>query len=363
MTNPPPSATADPGPLPTYVQPLETTVDPSASTDLHQPPWQERSRPTRDQIIYSLESSSEPHHRKRASKLTWCCRFPSLRVRPSGDAYFSAGRCRDRLCPTCGASRSREVAERVNHLINKAPQLRFLTLTLRSTTNPLSEQLDLLTSSFRRLRQTATWRAYCNASIATIQITLNPRTNQWHPHLHVLIEGIYMPRDEIVVAWKKATGGSTVVDIRPVHDRATTSTYIARYVSNPNELADWPPPAIREYSDAIHGRRTVITTGSWHNVGLPPKDTDPQEGPSKQLIPLCIIAWGLRNNRWEAKALHTWMTAKTPAAVYFLPDYPAAQAPTPTKKSINELTPNIPMIASSLESIYYSPDRDRQPGS
>lgn len=340
--------------LPTSVQPLETPVDPSASTRLERPPWITRTNPIVEQICTAFRTSRNPHHHKRASKLQACCRFPAIRVRPNGEPFFSAGRCRDRLCPTCSACRSREVAERVNHLVSKAPQLRLLTLTLRSTSSPLQQQLDHLTSSFRRLRQTSTWATYCRASVATIQITLNQETNQWHPHLHALIEGNYMPHPEVKAAWCKATGGSDIVDIRPVHDRATTTTYIARYVASPNDITEYPLEAIREYADALHCRRTVITTGEWHNVGLPPRDNDPQEGPSSELLPLCIIAWGLRNDRWEAKALWSWLRAKMPASVYFLPQYPGGEPPPLSPTTTNEFTTTVPTVAKRLADLYWN---------
>jgi hypothetical protein len=150
-----------------------------------------------------------------------------------------------------------------------------VTLTLKSSDTPLAEQLDRLIASFRRLRRTPLWLRGCFASAATIEVTRNEETRRWHPHLHVLVKGKYIPHADLKDVWHRITKDSSIVDIRFIKDREKAIRYMAKYVTKPMSAGyDTEPDALAEAIEALKGRRLVLLTGEWHSLKVAIKDDD-----------------------------------------------------------------------------------------
>jgi hypothetical protein len=160
----------------------------------------------------------------------------------------------------------------VAHAIKHADSLRFLTFTLRSSDEPLRDQLDRLYASLRQLRRTAEWQRHVRGGIATVEVTRNPRTGQWHPHLHVLADGTYWKQSQLSAAWRAVTGDSPIVDIRAVRSRNAAAQYVAKYAAKPLDMRGWPLDAIADLAAALHRRRLVLTFGSLHGHKLDADD-------------------------------------------------------------------------------------------
>jgi hypothetical protein len=193
-------------------------------------------------------------------------------------------RCRDRQCPLCQRARARQAAERVRAAIRDADALRFITLTIRSSSRPLAEQLDELVSTFRSFRRSKAWRAHVKGGIATLEVTRNPDTGQWHPHLHMLVDGVYWHQPELSRAWLEYAPDSPVVDIQAVNSRGEAGRYIAKYTVKGDDESEWPLESLAEYAMAMSGRRAVMTFGTLHNV---PSDRD--EEPARQAVDRCRL--------------------------------------------------------------------------
>jgi hypothetical protein len=146
---------------------------------------------------------------------------------------------------------------------------RFVTLTLKSSTQSLKHQLDRLYDAFRALRRREFWKAHVFAGIAVAEVTRNRDTGAWHPHLHVIVDGTYMPQSALSDEWHTVTGDSSIVDIRAVHDRRTAAKYVACYVAKPAALLTLPPAAVIEFAYAVHGRRMLVAFGSAHRIRVP----------------------------------------------------------------------------------------------
>lgn len=273
----------------------------------------------RQRLISLLAASCDDADRRMASRIAECSRHPCLRHTASGRVYLSRDRCRCRHCPACSRLRAARAADRILHALRQADDLRLLTLTLASQDAPLAEQLDHLTASWRRLRQQRSWRVHCRGAIGTIQLTWSAERMQWHPHLHVIIDGDYWPQPQIVDAWKRASGGSTIIDIRPVRSRSAHARYIARYVVSPDGLGEWPGDVVMEYVHAMRSRRAIISCGTMHGCGLPTRDTDDEPSPSAHLLSLRVLARGLRAGNGDAAAVRTWLVAHDPVAAACLP--------------------------------------------
>lgn len=237
-------------------QSLRITVQSAAAHGRHQ---EERMA-----IVGAMDADPARRFTKRVPRMVDCCSCPAVGLTAAGAVGAVWFRCRDRLCPLCSTQRSRQVVERVMAATAKADSLRFVTLTMRSSTAPLREQLDRLYTCYREFRRTVEYKHHVRGGIACVEITRNAATGQWHPHLHVLVDGIYWHQRDLSLAWDLATDGSPVVDIRAVRGRNAAARYIAKYASKPAEISRWPAAAICEYAEAVHRRRMVISTGTMH---------------------------------------------------------------------------------------------------
>lgn len=222
--------------------------------------------------------------RKRAVRMGRCCQMPTLRLNATGAICPALTRCRDRLCPLCSDKRGRVAARRTARLVERFNATRFLTLTLKHRGEHLNAMATRGTDAFTRLRETSTWRKHVKGGVWAAETTRNPTTGEWHHHLHVIIDGTYFPQPVLKELWLSITGDSSIVHVKAVHDRAAAAKYITRYVAKPLDLRTWPPPAIREYAEAMHGRRLLQTFGTAHNTRTDADDQPEPPNPTTHLI-------------------------------------------------------------------------------
>lgn len=252
-----------------------------------------------------LGRSSDQAIQNRSQKIQDCCRYPTIRVDSQGELFFSPSRCRDRLCPLCARIASRQTQARVQIAIEKWDQCRHLTLTLKSTDSPLVEQLDRLIGCFRRVRQRRWWKSRVKGGIGTVEITFNKTTNQWHPHLHLLLDGSYMPHAEISDQWRDVTGDSPIVYITAVHGREEATRYIAKYVTKPADVVTLDQDRAVELAKALSGRRTLIAFGAAHGVKLPVREKGTDHTGSSHVVGLNVLDLALREGQVFAQwAVH-----------------------------------------------------------
>ena len=223
---------------------------------------------SRTRTIIKLAECRNEEASKAARSMRDCLAYPAIYLASDGSLVPVLGRCRHRLCPLCAAARSRLVTARVLDSVNAWDSIRHLVLTLKHSDDPLGVQLDRLIASYRRLRQTVMWKERCDAAIATIEITYNPSSAQWHPHLHVLATGDYLPHAAVRDGWRKSTGDSDIVHLSRIDSRTAAARYVGKYVAKPAELADWPAAVINEYLRGTQGRRLLIATGTAHKARL-----------------------------------------------------------------------------------------------
>lgn len=235
----------------------------------------------RRRIIAALVSSAEaagkgfPHedhrHNKLARKLCNCGKHPAIMQEvASGELIAARARCKARICPTCGIIRAKTAARRVRQAVKEGDDLRFLTLTPLHSDRPLREQMAHLTDSVRRLRRRKAWKSHVRGGIVTYEIKWNAERQEWHPHAHMIIDGIYWKQKAISEEWKAASGGAYIVDIRRIASREAITRYITKYISKAQDPSNFPAPRLAEWADSLHGLRLMQTFGTMHG-----KDADP----------------------------------------------------------------------------------------
>lgn len=196
------------------------------------------------------------------------------------DRYrIASSHCHDRFCTPCAHDRShtircnlRSILQERRDALNAGNNIthRFLTLTVRTRPNePLAETLDSLAGWFKSLRATRLWRGCVDGGAAILELKYNEQPGRWHPHLHIIIEGRFMPHDAIKRVWHAITKTSYVCHIEKLGSDEDTIRYVTKYTSKPLDGSfshdqDLLVEAIR----ALAGRKLVATFGTWYRYRL-----------------------------------------------------------------------------------------------
>lgn len=217
--------------------------------------------------------------RSRVDRLHSCRRTAwFVRNSDTGEVRVAANSCHLRWCPVCANSRRNYITHDVTDWIGNARRPKFLTLTLRHSEQPLFFQIRRLYKSFIKLRRRKFFTKAVPGGIWFFQVKKSESDNLWHPHLHCLIYGDYMPIKHLKRLWYKATGDSEIVDIRPINDPRGAAADVARYASSPGTLIGLSLDDSCELVDAMDGRRICGAWGTGRAVSLrPPKIKDKQK--------------------------------------------------------------------------------------
>lgn len=208
---------------------------------------------------------AEPNE-KRALRFRNCGSHVMLYMDPdTGDLQMRSNWCEARTCPRCSKTYGRNTALRFAQWLGYiAPHhWRFITLTLSHSVKPLVEQLQFIRESFRRLRQTEIWKGSQHYGKAIIEVTYNENTGTWHPHLHVISRGGFIAQGKLSAAWKRASNGSYVCDVREIQSGKHVANYVSKYVGKPPVVPDGVKKLtlFKEYYTALRNKKMIISYG------------------------------------------------------------------------------------------------------
>jgi hypothetical protein len=260
------------------------------------PDWRLKNPPSpfagleksRRQTIAALTTDDRPEEVQRmGGRVAACCAAPHFATDSHGLPYLCVPRCRCRMCPLCQRQRSVDLAKRLGELVGAMDSPRMFTLTLKSSTAPLREQLTRLAAAFRRLRQQDRWEALIDGGVLVIEVTRHRGTGLYHPHLHLIATGRFFPQPQLKAMWLKATGDSDIVWISAVADRRASARYLAKYVAKSADLYDWPVDAIADFALQTRGLRMCGTYGSLRKE---PLVSDVDEAEPRGYGELCTVA-------------------------------------------------------------------------
>ena len=205
----------------------------------------------------------------RAARLDWCGRtVEAIRCGDCDSVTYRAALCHDRACPVCSWRRSRREYARLLSAVRRAPQGRWVhvTLTLPAhVTYSLSAGLDLLTAAWGR------WcRSILRGSLGwwrRVEITRRATgPGGWHPHMHVLIllpEGADLDPARVAAAWGLACrlNPAPLVGIR--YWVAREVPRLVRYLTADDLGAmGLDGPVLTEWLNAVRSRRLLASKGS-----------------------------------------------------------------------------------------------------
>jgi Replication protein len=270
------------------LDPVETPVDPREHTnqrpEYRTPSEAERTfrhsgwLPLRRRIDAALRRTAQSASRVTAFNACGCNAWVLVHDSDASAVRIACDKCHDRFCVPCSRDRSYLIRTNLTDAIEhtsrgqRDPSVvthRFVTLTLRSLpTDRLADLLDRLYDAFRRLRQTTLWRRRVRGGAAICEVK-RTRSNRWHPHLHVVMQGRFLPKHELQAAWSRATNGSYVVDIRKLDDARSVARYVSKYVSKGiDSSVSGDDDLLDEAVIALKGRRLLLTFGSWRKYSL-----------------------------------------------------------------------------------------------
>jgi hypothetical protein len=109
-----------------------------------------------------------------------------------------------------------------------------------------------------------------------LELSRNRETGAWHPHLHVLFEGNYLPHAVARDAWHSVTGDSYIVDVRAIRTVAQACGYVVKYATKATGANVWThPESLHEAMISLVGRRTFNSFGTWRSLSLArPREDD-----------------------------------------------------------------------------------------
>lgn len=288
-----------PPPVPTSLEDGGVSVDRSIADNDSQIRRFSRYLPQRSRILNSLSLIDTTL--KGKMRFITCGERARIEYSPQSGRYRLTSRtCGHRWCPACRQAFIRDLREKLHLSIkgSKAFDFKFITLTVKPSYKPLRDEIRHLYQSFRRLRQTTLWQRRSQWGVATLEVTLNPKTKLWHPHLHIITKAAYIPQKALSAAWTKASGGSSILDIRAVKNSTHAISYITKYVSKEAAALQSETPELHtaELLNALKGAKTVLWFGNKPDV------KEQEDGPAEDQqkitwIHVCSLTWLLRLTR------------------------------------------------------------------
>ncbi len=153
--------------------------------------------------------------------------------------------CNYRLCVDCARDRQRRAFARLMPVL-RAHQRRhpfdrpvLITLTARSTFDPLTAQDKRFKAWFTRLRRTVLWKGSIRGAVAAFEFTWDANKG-WHYHAHVLAfrKSAWVEQSDLLAAWARITegAGAAGVDIQSKGTIRSMAEETLKYCFKPADI-------------------------------------------------------------------------------------------------------------------------------
>lgn len=214
---------------------------------------------------------------KKSERMKTCANWLSFHRKEDGTMKLHDARfCRVRLCPICQWRRSLKTFLQMSQVLDIAKadgyQFIFLTLTMRNcTADALSDELTHILLSFNRLMKYKDVQKAVKGYYRGCEVTHNIRTDEYHPHLHVILavrpsyfSRSYISHDKWVSLWQRAlqVDYTPVVDVRRCRGGSRVTAEACKYAVKPSDILnfdDWDMTVdtLRVLDKALENRRFV----------------------------------------------------------------------------------------------------------
>lgn len=237
----------------------------------------------------------------------------------TGEVRIASKRCHLRWCPLCLRVKRYIITQSVSAWLKSIVKPKFFTFTLRSSDDPLGVQIDRLYRYFRNIRRWPYWKKTVKGGVWFFQITFNKLRQQWHPHIHCLMDSEFFPQALLSEMWLTVTGSSDVVDVRAVKNQKEAADYVARYASCPTDLCKLDLERGLECALSLEHRRVYGKFGTGSDVQMSPKKCEDYY----QWEELFSFSAVYNHRKTEPILLKIWQSWKTGTPCYVAgPDPP-----------------------------------------
>jgi hypothetical protein len=162
----------------------------------------------------------------------------------------------------------------------------LITLTARSSFEPLAAQDRRFKSWFAKLRRTVGWKHRIRGAVAAFEFTWDERKG-WHYHIHVLaFRKVWYDQAELAAQWERITGGEgSVVDIQSKGTLRTMAEETLKYCFKPADISGKGAPekrwGARQVAEFNQLRRVKFSEsyGSLRGFELDADDLEPEATP------------------------------------------------------------------------------------
>lgn len=168
---------------------------------------------------------------------------------------IQANYCKDRFCATCQWLRSRKAFKEAmtigEHTLVHQPTLRFIFLTLTVPNLPLDELSGGTTAmmkAWQRLTQRKRVRDAILGYHRSLEVSYNPKRNDYHPHFHVLfaVPGYYFKgskyinQSEWLSLWQQSARDERInqVNVKAVKPKEMTKEQEAEFLDTLGDVSD-----------------------------------------------------------------------------------------------------------------------------
>lgn len=181
--------------------------------------------------------------------------FKTLHCTGCGDSLRVQLGCGDRTCHEC---RRKWFGFHFNVLVdcvNSWKNVYFLTLTIKNIPEIGRSDIKDLRKWFRELLA-----RFPQIADGFYVIQATNRGKGWHPHLHALYDGVFIPKEDLSKAWAEITGGSFIVDIqRPENPRKAVRYLLSDFLQAPRiRLED-----VADFNGVFKGSRMIQAFGKY----------------------------------------------------------------------------------------------------
>ncbi len=244
--------------------------------------------PTKRHIASRLEKFDP----KGALRMKQCCSvFATTTCGQHTVKSYPTFRCKKLICPDCASDRAARLSRQTELKIAEAMQtnsgrLCLLTLTIKNT--PTYEGgLLKLKENFTKFKRSKVWREHIKGYFASFEHTENPKTDDFHVHLHLIVlRGKFWSQSDISDAWRSVTGDSFIVDIRQIKDIHKGVKEVCKYIVKSVDLLKMTDEKFRQVIELKKGTRMFISGGCFYNVKLDDDADDADEGIFSQFAEL-----------------------------------------------------------------------------
>lgn len=207
--------------------------------------------------IDTRDNTHKAYDLEECRKYAWFTRH-----KETGNVKVIANACRLRWCPICAEARRMQIKHAVSDWIKTLKKPKFLTLTVKHADIPLAPQIDRLYKQFRVFRTHKFLKQKVRGGVWFFQVKRSSKTQEWHPHLHVILDSDYIDKIALSTEWNLTTGDSFIVDIRAISDPGKVADYVSRYAASPCKMSDFSEDDGMEIATVLHGKRLCGRFGS-----------------------------------------------------------------------------------------------------